>query len=436
MGYIIAFKMKLTWFKNFLGLGIVLCLATLPGQAQLGSLGQKLKKEVKKAAKEVTEEVKKSWEEELEQKQTPTREEKKAIEQKAAESPVQSYDKSQKPNMPQPEEQDYLSIMKNVQIAEQTDDSFYAEAKQRDNGVFNENLDLRARFESFAYYLLKLKKAVESRDIEYMAWPEDNKVMMYYFSIFGNPKNEGKGGFSWRGWSSEYQRVTSAVEKIMLSPFKGKWNGSTVSLKDLLLKIDNHLNKIESQNQKKYYLLTSVVKLSEGLSDDRLSDNDPQIQTLVASLKKVHASMGQEYKSIYPAPMTRQEINEMVQKRKTKQQEEIYEEYQERQNRVYDMPRVGRMNTPQMIAIFEKIMRKQFSNEKIVKTIIKSDEWTIQDQGSDRYRVVFGYVIVKKPDGRYQAIPCSMAGKWSPGAGKYEAYRYHSLGTPFYVNYR
>lgn len=52
--------------------------------------------------------------------------------------------------------------MRQVQIGELTPDSFYAQARQRDNGgALDQTLDTQAQFETFAYYLLRLKKAVE-----------------------------------------------------------------------------------------------------------------------------------------------------------------------------------------------------------------------------------------------------------------------------------
>ncbi|WP_025843099.1 hypothetical protein [Porphyromonas gingivicanis] len=157
---------------------------------------------------------------------------------------------------------------------------------------------------------------------------------------------------------------------------------------------------------------------------------------MVASLKQMYASMDQEYQAIYPKPRTLAEMKAEQERKADERVKSAQEEYRERQERVYDMPKPGRMNTPQMIATFEQIMRKQWPKDKIVKTLIKSDEWKIEDTSTGRYRIVFGYVIVKKPDGRYQAIPCSMAGKWVPGAGKYGPYHYYSLGNPFYVDYR
>lgn len=420
--------MRMSSFRNFCGFSLVLFFSLAPMQAQFGTFGKKLKEKVVKVAKEVSEEVKQGVESEIKQEKNPV--------QTPIQQSVVDVTKPKGGKVLQ-KESDPLSIMKTVQVAEQTDDSFYAQAYQRDNGgAFDEKLDLRAQFECLAYYLLKLKKAVERRDIEYMAWPDDNKHLLYFSSVSNNPSNRSIADFSWNDWSAEYDRVTGAVNKIMLAPFTGSWNGSSVSLIELLSKIDGYINSKATPNQKKYYLFAAVQKLTEGLYDGRLRDEDLQVQTLVASLKKTYSLMDKEYQDIYPKPMNRREIDERYQQQKKEQISRIQEEYNERKNRVYDMPKAGRMNTPQMVATFEQIMQKQWPNDKIVKTLIKSDEWTIQDNSTGRYRVVFGYVIVKKPDGRYQAIPCSMAGKWSPGAGKFGAYNYHSLGTPFYVNYR
>ncbi|MDO4692873.1 MAG: hypothetical protein Q4A64_08380, partial [Porphyromonadaceae bacterium] len=336
------------------------------------------------------------------------------------------------------DEIDPLAIMRQVQIAEQSPDSFYALAKQSDHaGAFDQTLDTRAQFECLAYYLLRLKKAVEQRDIEFIAWPDDNKAMLYYLTLLNNPKREQVQGFRWNDWGMEYQRVATAAQKILLSPFDGSATRSHFGEAEQLRRIYQYMQTSNlSLNLKKYYLFQAVNKLSGELIDGNLRDSDPEVQAMVGSLKQVYASMHREYQAMYPKPRTLAEMKAEQRRQTDERVKDAQQEYRERQERVYDMPKTGRMNTPQMIATFERVMRKQWPKHNIVKTLIKSDEWKIEDTQRGRYRIVFGYVIVKEPDGRYKAIPCSMAGKWLPGAGKYDSYQYYSLGTPFFVNYR
>jgi len=99
--------------------------------------------------------------------------------------------------------------MRQVQIGELTPDSFYAQARQRDNGgALDQTLDTQAQYETFAYYLLRLKKAVEVRDFETMAWSDDNKAALYLMQLMNDPKREQVRGFRFDEWALEYQKVT------------------------------------------------------------------------------------------------------------------------------------------------------------------------------------------------------------------------------------
>lgn len=411
--------MKMKCFSKLGALSLFVLLGLVPAHAQLGTFVKKLKSKTEQVAKEVTNEVKQQLDLEPAQAQGSTQ-------------------RQMQSNLPKTDEVDPLAIMKQVQISEQTPDSFYALAKQSDHaGAFDQTLDTRAQFECLAYYLLRLKKAVEQRDIEFIAWPDDNKAMLYYLTLLNNPKREQVQGFRWNDWGMEYQRVAAAAQKILLSPFNGSATRSRFGEAEQLRRIYNYMQTADlSPNLKKYYLFQAVNKLSGELVDGNLRDSDPEVQTMVASLKQMYASMDREYQAMYPKPRTLAEMKAEQERKADEQVKSVQQEYRERQERVYDMPKSGRMNTPQMIATFEQIMRKQWPKDKIVKTLIKSDEWKIEDTSTGRYRIVFGYVIVKKPDGRYKSIPCSMAGKWLPGAGKYGPYHYYSLGNPFYVDYR
>ena len=330
--------------------------------------------------------------------------------------------------------------MRQVQIGELTPDSFYAQARQRDNGsALDQTLDTQAQFETFAYYLLRLKKAVEVRDFETMAWSDDNKAALYLMQLMNNPKREQVRGFRFEAWALEYQKVTGAVDRILLAPFNGSVTHSLLSGEEQLRRILTYLQTPGlSTNMKKYYLFQAVKRLSNDLVSGSLQDSNPQVQTIVASLKEIYASMDQEYRSIYPEPRTLEEMKNEPAQRTNAQIKKIQDEARERRERVHPMRKAGKMNRPDMLAHYERIMRRVWSKDHIVKMLIVSDDWSNGTSSKgESYRVVNGLVIVKTKDGRYQALPCSMGEKWLPQANRYSGhYEYFGVSDPFYIDYR
>lgn len=396
----------------------VLLLSLMPAHAQLGNLLKKVKSKTEKVVKDVADDVKQELNANPSQAKGSTTQ---AQNQKAGES-------------------DPLTIMQQVQIPAQSPDSFYAQAQQRDNGgAFDETLDTRAQFETFAYYLLRLKKAVEQRDIETMAWSDDNKAMLYYMLLVNNQKRGQVQGFRFDDWGMEYQRVTTAVDKVLLAPFNGSATRSLISGGEQLKRITRYLQTPGlSTNMKKYYLFQAVKKLSSELVDGRLQDSDPDVQTMVASLKEIYASMDQEYQSIYPQPRTLAELVALQKQQSDAQVKKIQDEARERRERVHPMRKAGKMNRPDLLATYERIMRRVWSKDHIVKMLIVSDDFSRGTSAKgEAYRVVNGLVIVKTQDGRYQALPCSMGEKWLPQANRYSGhYEYFGVSDPFYIDYR
>ena len=330
--------------------------------------------------------------------------------------------------------------MRQVQIGELTPDSFYAQARQRDNGgAFDQTLDIQAQYETFAYYLLRLKKAVEVRDLETMAWSDDNKAALYLMQLMNNPKREQVQGFRFDAWALEYQKVTAAVDRILMAPFNGSTVRALLSGEELLRRLTTYLQTPGlSMNMKKYYLFQAVKRLSNDLVSGSLQDSNPQVQTIVASLKEIYAFMDQEYRSIYPEPRTLEEMKNEQQQRTNAQIKKIQDEARERRERVHPMRKAGKMNRPDMLAHYERIMRRVWSKDHIVKMLIVSDDWSNGTSSKgESYRVVNGLVIVKTKDGRYQALPCSMGEKWLPQANRYSGhYEYFGVSDPFYIDYR
>ena len=401
-------------------LSFALAFGLMPAHAQLGNLVKTVKSKAEKVVKEVSDDVKSQLD------RTPSQA-KGAVAQAQKQTPT-------------PDGDDPLTIMRQVQIGELTPDSFYAQARQRDNGgALDQTLDTQAQYETFAYYLLRLKKAVEVRDLETMAWSDDNKAALYFMQLMNNPKREQVRGFRFDAWALEYQKVTGAVDRILLAPFNGSVNRALLSGEEQLRRILTFLQTPGlSTNMKKYYLFQAVKKLSNDLVSGSLQDSNPQVQTIVASLKEIYASMDQEYRSIYPEPRTLEEMKNEQQQRTNAQIKKIQDEARERRERVHPMRKAGKMNRPDMLAHYERIMRRVWSKDHIVKMLIVSDDWSNGTSSKgESYRVVNGLVIVKTKDGRYQALPCSMGEKWLPQANRYSGhYEYFGVSDPFYIDYR
>ena len=410
-----------TKLKRRIGaLSFALAFGLMPAHAQLGNLVKTVKSKAEKVVKEVSDDVKNQLD------RTPSQA-KGAVAQAQKQTPT-------------PDGGDPLTIMRQVQIGELTPDSFYAQARQRDNGgALDQTLDTQAQYETFAYYLLRLKKAVEQRDFETMAWSDDNKAALYLMQLMNNPKREQVRGFRFDGWALEYQKVTAAVDRILMAPFNGSTVRALLSGEELLRRLTTYLQTPGlSMNMKKYYLFQAVKRLSNDLVSGSLQDSNPQVQTIVASLKEIYASMDQEYRSIYPEPRTLEEMKNEQQQRINAQIKKIQDEARERRERVHPMRKAGKMNRPDMLAHYERIMRRVWSKDHIVKMLIVSDDWSNGTSSKgESYRVVNGLMIVKTKDGRYQALPCSMGEKWLPQANRYSGhYEYFGVSDPFYIDYR
>lgn len=272
-----------------------------------------------------------------------------------------------------------------------------------------------------------------------MAWSDDNKAALYLMQLMNNPKREQVRDFRFETWAQEYQKVTGAVDRILLAPFNGSVTRSLLSGEEQLNRLLAYLQTPGlSTNMKKYYLFQAVKKLSNDLVSGSLQDSNPQVQTIVASLKEIYASMDQEYRSIYPEPRTLEEMKNEQEQRTNAQIKKIQDEARERRERVYPMRKAGKMNRPDMLAHYERIMRRVWSKDHIVKMLIVSDDWSNGTSSKgESYRVVNGLVIVKTKDGRYQALPCSMGEKWLPQANRYSGhYEYFGVSDPFYIDYR
>lgn len=401
-------------------LSFALAFGLMPAHAQLGNLVKTVKSKAEKVVKEVSDDVKNQLD------RTPSQA-KGAVAQAQKQTPT-------------PDGGDPLTIMRQVQIGELTPDSFYARAQQRDNGgALDQTLDTQAQYETFAYYLLRLKKAVEQRDLETIAWSDDNKAALYLMQLMNNPKREQVRGFRFDAWALEYQKVTAAVDRILMAPFNGSTIRALLSGEELLRRLTTYLQTPGlSMNMKKYYRFQAVKRLSNDLVSGSLQDSNPQVQTIVASLKEIYASMDREYRSIYPEPRTLEEMKNEQQQRTNAQIKKIQDEARERRERVHPMRKAGKMNRPDMLAHYERIMRRVWSKDHIVKMLIVSDDWSNGTSSKgESYRVVNGLVIVKTKDGRYQALPCSMGEKWLPQANRYSGhYEYFGVSDPFYIDYR
>lgn len=247
-----------TKLKRRLGaLSFALAFGLMPAHAQLGNLVKTVKSKAEKVVKEVSDDVKSQLD------RTPSQA-KGAVAQAQKQTPT-------------PDGDDPLTIMRQVQIGELTPDSFYAQARQRDNGgALDQTLDTQAQYETFAYYLLRLKKAVEVRDLETMAWSDDNKAALYLMQLMNNPKREQVRGFRFDEWALEYQKVTAAVDRILMAPFNGSTVRALLSGEELLRRLTTYLQTPGlSMNMKKYYLFQAVKRLSNDLVSGSLQDSNP-----------------------------------------------------------------------------------------------------------------------------------------------------------------
>ena len=424
--------------KRLGSLSFVLFVGLSPAHAQFGNFVKKVKekaeKVVKDAAKEVTKEVTDEVQQQAKVKTVGGNASNlnAATLQKTASQALQS-------GGIQGANADPMTIMRQVQIPPQTPDNFYALARQSDNGgAFNPKLSVRAQYEALAFYLLRLKKAVEQRDIETMAWSDDNKAALYYEALRNNAKRSSVQDFSWQDWGTEYLKVAAAVDKIMLAPFNGS---STRSLLSRKVELHNILNYLQtpglSSNQQKYYLSRAVEKLHESLVEGTLQDADADVQTMVASLKTLYGSMDQDYQAHSPMPMTLAEARSARKAADAQKIQQMREDFQKEQDRVREMHTPGKMNTPELLAIYTKLVKQLLPNEHFVKFMIESDKWQIDNDRDGMRRRVYGCAIAKLPDGRYRAYPYSIAAKWIVEEGKYSnTYRISGRSHPYYVNYK
>lgn len=121
-----------------------------------------------------------------------------------------------------------------------------------------------------------------------MAWSDDNKAALYLMQLMNNSKREQVRGFRFDAWALEYQKVTAAVDRILMAPFNGSTVRALLSGEELLRRLTTYLQTPGlSMNMKKYYLFQAVKRLSNDLVSGSLQDSNPQVQTIVASLKEV-----------------------------------------------------------------------------------------------------------------------------------------------------